>query len=155
MITALRDQARAASRRAELAGQQRAGAYSRRQISCCLTKSPTTRWVPSRSSRSGWAHRQCVGWTAWPITDSGSPVKSGRPTSYESVKSRFLCSGLAPVPVLHPREGFHAALDREGRPPALANAPCSRDRSCLIGCTRKISPPAETSTVSPTIATWT
>ena len=31
---------------------------------------------------------------------------------------------------------------REGRPPALANAPCSRLRSWRIGCTRSTSPPA-------------
>ena len=53
------------------------------------------------------------------------------------------------------RRGFQAALMREGRPPALANAPCSRDRSCRIGCTLSTYPPAVISTVSPTTATWT
>jgi hypothetical protein len=45
------------------------------------------------------------------------------------VKSRYPCSGLAPVAVFQCPEGFQAALIREGRPPALANAPFSRERS--------------------------
>ena len=36
---------------------------------------------------------------------------------------------------------------REGRPPALAKAPCSRERSWRIGWTLRTSPPAEISTV--------
>ena len=44
---------------------------------------------------------------------------------------------------------------REGRPPALAKAPFSRERSCRVACTLRTSPPAETSTCSPTIATCT
>ena len=52
-----------------------------------------------------------------------------------------------PVPVLQVGSGscvtawrrFQAALMREGRPPALANAPCSRLRSWRIGCTRSTS----------------
>lgn len=71
------------------------------------------------------------------------------------VKVRYPCSGLAPVAVFQWWWGFQAALMREGRPPALANAPFSRDRSWRIGCTFNSSPPAEISTVSPTIATWT
>ena len=68
-----------------------------------------------------------------------------------------------PVPVLqvgsgscvtHPRR-FQAALIRDGRPPAFANAPCSRLRSWRIGCTLSTSPPAEISTVPSTMATWT
>ena len=34
---------------------------------------------------------------------------------------------------------------REGRPPALANAPCSRLRSCRMAWTLRTSPPAEIS----------
>lgn len=71
-----------------------------------------------------------------------------------SVKSRYPCSGLAPVAVFHPGWGY-AALVREGRPVALANAPFSLERSCRIGNVRRTSPPAEISTSLPTIATCT
>lgn len=42
------------------------------------------------------------------------------------------CSKVTPPPALHPSEGW-AALILEGRPPASANGPCSRERSWRIG----------------------
>ena len=45
------------------------------------------------------------------------------------VKSRYPCSRLASVAVFQCLEGFQEALIREGRPPAFANAPFSRERS--------------------------
>ena len=78
-------------------------------------------------------------------------------------ESRFLRGCQVPVPVLQVgsgscvthRDRFQAALTRDGRPPALANAPCSRLRSWRIGCTRSTSPPAVISTLLSTIATCT
>ena len=72
-----------------------------------------------------------------------------------SVKSRYPCSVLAPVVVLQ-LGGVQAALMRWGRPPGLAKAPCSRERSWRMGWVLMTSPPEEISTTSPTIAicTW-
>lgn len=63
-----------------------------------------------------------------PRLDAGAARGVAEPGQF-TVKSRYPCSGLAPVAVFQCREGFQAALIREGRPPALANAPFSRERS--------------------------
>ena len=141
----------------------------RRHIRCSSRPSasvPRIRSVSASSSASPQRRTDMLTGRQVPTSSFASvELESYRPGSTRSVAPRVgpYVRCQVPVPVLQVGSGscvthrgrFQAALMRDGRPPALANAPCSRLRSWRIGCTRSTSPPAVISTLLSTIATCT